>query len=108
MSNRLFHINAEVRPVNDVTLDPAEVAGAAVRCLVPSDSPDEALAALSARLEADGLELVETEWCVDFDSTEWRNPGKSLENELAELARSTGTVQYGTFYTWGHDAPDAR
>lgn len=104
----MFHINAEVRPVTGAILDPEDVAGAAVRCLVPASTPDEALTTLAARLKADGLELCETEWCVDFDGTEWRNPGDSAEIELAEQARSSGEVQYGTFHTWGHDAPDAR
>jgi hypothetical protein len=108
MSRRVFHINAEVRPVTAATLDPSDVAGAAVRCLVPADSPDDALAVLSARLRADGLELYETEWCVDFDETEWTRKGDSPEKGLAEQARTTGEVQYGTFYAWGHDAPDAR
>jgi hypothetical protein len=108
MSQRLFHINAEVRPVTRAILDPGGVAGAAVCCLVAADTPDDALAALTARLKADGLELCETEWCVDFDTMERREPGDSAENELAELARRTGAVQYGTFHTWGHDAPDAR
>lgn len=82
--------------------------GAAVRCLVPAGTPDDAFVALSMRLEADGLELLETEWCVDFESTEWENPSDFFEKELAKQARRTGAVQYGTFHTWGHDAPDAR
>src|SRR5687768_1216395 len=33
------------------------------------------------------------------------NPGDSTENELAELARSTGEVQYGAFHTLGPRRP---
>lgn len=107
MNQRVFHVLAEVRPVTDATLNRAEVNGAVVRCLVPGDSPDDALARLGARLNSDGLELFGTEWCVDFDRTEWDSPGDTSEKQLAEHARESGEVQYGTFHTWGHDARDA-
>ena len=104
MNQRIYHINAEVKPTRNETFDPNEIAGAAVRCLVPASDPDHALAMLLSKLKDHGLELVMTEWVVDFYESEWENPNDNFEKELAEEAERLQEVVFGTFHTWPHDA----
>jgi len=96
----------EIEPLNGCEFDPSDVAGAAVRCYIPADDADRAIELLQIELDEMKMNLAETEWCVDYDNTEWNNPDNETENELVSESRETNAIVFGTFHTWGHDAPD--
>ena len=103
---RVFVALVEVRPRAKLVLDPAIHAGAAVRCYVPAETEAVALARLREVLHRDGLEMVELEFCHPYDG-EWTHEDDGADAAGVGAAVRSGAVAYGTFHTWGHDAPDA-
>ena len=97
----------ELAPEADCEFDPAEIAGAAVRCYVAAPDDDSAMKKVIVDLGERHFHLVDVEWCVDHDTTEWDRPNDDQSESFATAARETGNVIYDTFHTWGHDAPDA-
>lgn len=97
----------ELAPEAGCEFDAAEIAGAAVRCYVAAPDDDSAMMKVIADLGERCFRLVDVEWCVDHDTTEWDKPNDAQSESSATLARETGEVIYDTFHTWGHDAPDA-
>jgi hypothetical protein len=96
----------EIRPRKGAQLDPEKVAGAAVRCYVPADSEDDARRVLGAALAQACLELREIEFCHLYDSPDWQQADDGSDASGVQSARARGAVAFGTFHTWGHDAPD--
>jgi hypothetical protein len=96
----------EILPLDGCEFDPSDVAGAAVRCYIPADDAERAIEFLQSELGEMKMKLIETEWCVDYDNTEWENPDNETEDEYVSEARETSGIVFDTFYTWGHDAPD--
>ena len=97
----------EIQPLEGCELDPIENAGAAVRCYIPAHDATSAIKFLVAELIGMKMRLVETEWCVDHDETEWDNPKDEEGDACVQKARDSGDIVFDTFHTWGHDAPDA-
>ena len=95
----------EIQPLDDCELNPAEIAGAAVRCYIPAASEELAIQLLKTKLRDMKMRIVEMEWCVDYDNTEWENSDNDDEYEFVAYARDTGDVVFGSFHTWGRDAP---
>ncbi len=102
----IFCALIEIQPLAGCELDPSQTAGAAVRCYIPAANPRDAISLLEATLIQMKFKLIETEWCLDHDATDWENPACKESDELVSEARSTGTVVFGTFHTWSHDALD--
>lgn len=96
----------EIEPLTGCDLDPLRIAGAAVRCYIPADNPIDAISLLEATLTEMKMRLVETEWCLDHDTTEWENPVCIEADELVSEARNTGAVLFDTFHAWNHEAED--
>lgn len=96
----------EIEPLDGCELDPVETAGASVRCYIPAVDTECAISLLTNTLRDMKMALVETEWCVDYDNTEWENPGDQTEEAFVADARESGTIVFGTFHSWGHGAPD--
>lgn len=104
---RIYTALAEIRPLSGSELDANLVAGAFVRCHIPAIDAEAAIQTLAGDLADRAIQLIETEWCVDHDKTEWENPKDDAEQALVDAARKSGCVIYGDFHTWGHNAPDA-
>ncbi len=97
----------ELRPLeNCAILDPEELAGAAVRCFISAETCADAVRRLLQTLEDESFELVQIEWCCEHSSVEWEKPNDEGAQELIELARATGEVEFAEFHAWGYDAPD--
>lgn len=97
----------ELAPEPGCEFDPAETAGAAVRCYVAAPDGETAMEKIEADLKSQRFRLVETDWCVDHDTTDWDVPNDAESEGFAATARETGEVVFDTFHLWGHDAPDA-
>ena len=97
----------EVKMLEGCEFDPRENAGAAVRCYIPAGDASRAMDMLNDELLGMRMELIETDWCVDYENTEWDKPGNPAELDLVSESRSTGDILFGAFQTWPHDAPDA-
>ena len=52
------------------------------------------------------MKLIKTEWCVDYDNTEWENPDNRTEDAYVAEARVSGEIVFDMFHSWGHDGPD--
>jgi hypothetical protein len=96
----------DVRRRENSILESSDAAGAFVRCYIPARSRDEALAVLRRALDADGFDLVDVDFCESYFWGEWEKPDGVSDEAGANSALASGTVTYGTFHTWGHDAPD--
>jgi len=96
----------EIEPLQDCELDPEEIAGAFVRCYIPAKVEKTAMTRLRAELKVMNMKLVDTEFCVDYDKTEWENPKDFADDQYVKEARTTKTVIFATFHTWGHDGVD--
>ena len=103
----VFAIFVEVQPEAGCDIDARECAGAFVRCYVPASDEMNATRTLYEDLNQRCFRLVNIEWCVDHDSTDWENPENGEQNSCVSSARATGAVVYGDFHTFGHDSPDA-
>lgn len=95
----------EVLPVEGCQLDPSEIAGAAVRCYVPSTDEENAKREIAEALEKDHFQVVEIQWCVNESETEWENPDDPTAEGLVNEATMTGAVVYGEFHVWGPETP---
>jgi len=107
MNDSIFIALVEIRPQTGCDLDPDKVNGAYTRCYVRAASRNQALQRVRAALQADHFEVVEIEWCVDSEATDWENPDDPTSGEMIAQARDIGEVVYGEFHSWGHEAPDA-
>lgn len=106
MKNPVFCALIEIQPLKDCELDPKEIAGAVVRCYIPAKDAKTAKKELQGELKVMKMNLVEVDWCVDYDQTEWENPNEIDEDDFVKEARETKTVIFGTFHTWTHAAPE--
>ena len=97
----------EVKLLDGCEFDLRDNAGAAVRCYIPAASAELAMKMLSDELRHMKMDLVETEWCVDYENTDWDKPADPAELELVAESRRTRDILFGVFHTWGHDALDA-
>jgi hypothetical protein len=84
-------------------LDPETVAGAMVRAYVQSATAEGAESLVRSAIAADGMTVVEVEWCVDDNETDWENPNDGDAMAHVAAARLTVDVIYGEFYAWGHE-----
>ncbi len=96
----------EIQPLKGCELSPKKVAGATVRCFIPAVNAEKAMELLKLELEEMKMKLVETEWCVDYENTEWENPENESQDDLVQEARSIDGIVFETFLTWGHDAKE--
>ena len=103
---RVFCALIEIKPLDGCDLHPSKIAGATVRCYIPAENANHAIGLLEATLDEMKMKLLETEWCVDHDATEWENADCDTADSLVSDARNTGRIHFDTFHTWGHDAPD--
>lgn len=106
MLARIFIALIEVRPQFGSAFDPSEVCGAAVRCYIPAATDIEAREQLTIALSQEHFDLVEIEFCHPADG-EWHNQDGGDDAKGVDEARRSGKVSFGTFHTWGFDAPDA-
>jgi hypothetical protein len=104
---RVFIALVEVRPRAAGLLDPALHGGAAFRCYIPARTRVAAMTLLRQALDREQVELVETEFCHDYDAPGWQREGDGTDAAGVSAARHSGEVEYGTLHRWGHDAPDA-
>ena len=91
---KVFCALIEVRILDGCEFDPDDNAGAAVRCYIPAQDSQLAGERLGAELVKMKMELVETEWCVDYDNTVWDNPEDPIESRLVAEVRETGDVLF--------------
>jgi hypothetical protein len=105
-NRRVFTAFIEIQPLDGCEIDPLDVAGAFVRCHVRAANEIAAMETVKDDLNVRRMKLVDTEWCLDHDATNWEK-NDPHEQALVEEARSGGYVTYGAFDEWGHDAPDA-
>lgn len=96
----------EIQPLDGCELDPSETAGAAVRCYIPAADIDNAIECLKIELREMKIKLVEIEWCVDYNHTEWENSTNEDEENYVVEARDSGKIVFDSFHTWGHDTLD--
>lgn len=107
MNDSVYVALVEVRPLSGCEMDPNEVNGAITRCYVCAESVHQAVGRVEDALKADLFRVVEFEWCVSDEATEWEDPDDPTAREMIAEARKPGDVVYGTFHYWGHEAPDA-
>jgi hypothetical protein len=89
----------EVRGTEGSFLDPGVAGGAAVRCYARANSEAEAIEAISSALRAEGLEVVEVEWCDRFDSGDWEDP-EGIRREIEDIEDELVDVLFDDFHTW--------
>ena len=78
-----------------------------MRCYIPASDADGAIEFLIVELGEMNMKLMETEWCVDYDNTEWEHPdNQTEEGAYVAEARDSGDIIFGTFYSWEDQAPD--
>lgn len=104
--NHVFAIFAEVAPKDGCELDNAQFAGAFVKCYVSATDEMNATRLLHDDLTNRRFRLVNIEWCVDHDSTEWENPNGVEQDHAVTRARETGDVVFGDFHAWRHRTDD--
>lgn len=105
-SSKVYVLLLEVSPLPGCSIDPAEFGGAAVRCYVEAASNDDAITRVRESLADNLFQLVEIEWCVDENSTQWENPDDETASELIAEARSCNEVVFGEFHVWPIDAEE--
>lgn len=93
----------EVKPLQKCEIYSPEIVGAYVRCYIADKNEDAAIKRIKKALSEDFFEIVNVEWCVDYDSTEWENPDSDEGDELVKEAQKTGNVIYGEFHVWEED-----
>jgi hypothetical protein len=74
-----------------------------VRAYVQSATAEGAESLVRSAIAADGMTVVEVEWCVDDNETDWENPNDGDAMAHVAAARLTVDVIYGEFYAWGHE-----
>ena len=103
---RVYAIFVEVIPGEGCELDAREHAGAFVRCYLPAADEMNATRILTTDLTHRRFRLVNIEWCVDHDATDWENPENEAQESCVLNARRSGSVVYSEFHTFGHDLGD--
>ncbi len=107
MSTSVYVSLIEVKPLNGCELDPDEINGAFLRCYVSANNQQNAIAKIKDALAKDFFDVVNIEWCVDNELTEWDNPNNQEGEKYIKKALSSGGVVYSEFHVWNHDAPDS-
>ena len=105
-NRHVFTAFIEIQPLDGCEIDLLDVAGAFVRCHVRAANEIAAMDKVKDDLHVRRMKLVDTEWYLDHDATNWEK-NDSDEQALVEEARNSGYVTYDAFHEWGHDAPDA-
>ncbi len=106
MDKHVFVALIEVKPLVGCEFDPQEIAGAFVRCYVYCESEQTAMSRIGEALREDSFALVDTEWCVPDDETEWEKPDDPDGLQFVSDAKDTGEVIFSEFMCWGYDATD--
>lgn len=82
------------------------VIGGYVRCYVPAERDEEAIAVVDGVLDEVGVRRVAVEWCVRDDAVDWDEPGSVEGRALVAEARATGQVVLGEFHVWSNEEED--
>jgi hypothetical protein len=102
----VFCCLVEVRPLAGCVLEPAQVAGAFVRCYALAPSPEEAQRLIRESLTAKRFELVEFCWSADTYHPSWEPPDPEEAERCVTWAERTRLVIHGRFDTWAQDPSD--
>ena len=98
----------EVKLLDGCEFDLRDNAGAAVRCYIPAASAELAMKMLSDELRHMKMDLVETEWCVDYEDTDWDKPADPAELELVAESRRTRDILFGVCLLYTSPSPRDR
>ena len=75
MKKPVFFALAEMKPVAGCEIvDPQDTAGAVIRCFMVAANARSAESRMRSTLAADHFQVVNVEFCVDYDETDWENP----------------------------------
>ena len=97
--NHVFAIFVEITPEDGGELDKAGFGGPFGTCYVLATDEMNATRILFDDLTKRRLHLVNINWCVDHDSTDWETPIGVTQDRSVARARETGDVIYDTFHS---------
>jgi hypothetical protein len=103
-SGRTVYVTfVEVRPrAGCRILSTDEFSGALTMCFLPANSPDDALGRLQNCLDAERLDIVSVDYCLDAATMQ------ELDEDDDELVRIAGTenrVLFGNIVAWDDRGP---
>ncbi len=96
----VFCCLVEVRPLAGCELDPAQVAGAFVRCYAVATDEAEAQQRIRAALEGKRFEVVEIGWTADVNHPAWEPPDPEEAERCLAWAERTHLVIQGRYDAW--------
>lgn len=93
----------EVRPrAGCRLLSTDEFSGALTMCFLPADSPDDALGQLQDCLDAERLDIVSVDYCLDASTM---NELDEDDNKLVRIARTEQRILFGNIVAWDDRGP---
>jgi hypothetical protein len=96
----------EVTPLPGCEICPEDTKGGYARCYAPGDDAEDAEQAVRRMLEEERLRVVDVEWCLGYDDTEWEDPESEEAAECVREAQESGEVILGRLDTWSEDGDE--